>query len=121
MHSQLALPARPTQRGNAIEETALASNPAWQTLAACQPRQIDGATYSQLVAGLAAGEVLVARVVVSIQRRFHPQDKETACWINDGGTYNALIHGLGAGNREITGYYAITTGRLLSLLFAARA
>ncbi len=79
MHSQRILPARPTQHGNAIEETALANNPAWQTLAACRPRQIDGATYSQLIAGLAADEVLVARVVVSIQRHFYPQDKEIAC------------------------------------------
>jgi hypothetical protein len=120
MHSQGMLPARPTQRGNAIEETALANNPAWQALAACRPRQIEGATYSQLVADLAAGEVLVARVVVSIQRHFHPQDKAIACWINDGGAYNALLHGQEAGNREITGYYAVTTDRLLSLLFAPR-
>jgi hypothetical protein len=121
MHSPPTLPARPTQRGNAIEETALANNLAWQTLAACRPRQIDGATYSQLGAALGAGEGLVARMVVSIQRHFHPQDKEIACWINDGGTYNALIHGLGTGNRDITGYYAVTTDRLLSLLFVARA
>jgi hypothetical protein len=37
-----------------------------------------------------------------------------------GDSYNALIHGMGAGNREITGYYAVTTDRLLSLLFAER-
>jgi hypothetical protein len=38
----------------------------------------------------------------------------------NGDSYNALIHGLEAGNREITGYYAVTTDRLLSLLFAER-
>jgi hypothetical protein len=121
MQSKFVLPAQEIQRRNANEETALADSPAWQTLATCRPRQLDRVTYSELVAELTADEVLIARVVVSIQRRFHPQEKEIAWWINDAGTYNALIHGIGTGNREITGYYAVTIDRLLSLLFAARA
>jgi hypothetical protein len=120
MQSQFVFPARQTQRGNAIEETALEGNPAWQALAACRPRQLNGATYSQMCAGVMAGEVLVARVVVYIQGRFHPQQKEIAHWVANSDSYNALIHGTGAGNREIIGYYAVTTDRLLSLLFAER-
>jgi hypothetical protein len=71
-----------------------------------------------MVTGVMSGEVLVARVLVYIQGRFHPQQKEIACWIANSDSYNALIHGTGTGNREITGYYAISTDRLLSLLFA---
>lgn len=120
MHSQFVFPARQTQRGNAIEASTMEGNPAWQALAACRPRQLNGATYSQMVAEVMPGEVLVARVLGYIQGRFHPQQKEIACWIANGESYNSLIHGTGAGNREIIGYYAVTTDRLLSLLFAER-
>jgi len=104
MWSQFVVPARPVRRDNAVEDPALAGNPAWHALAACRPRQLDGATYSQLVAGVVAGEVLVARVAVYSQGQFHPRQKEIACWVANGDRYNALIHGTGAGNREITGY-----------------
>ena len=120
MQSQSVFPARPTQRGDAIEAGAAEGNPAWHALAACRPRQLNRATYSQMVEGVMTGEVLVARVVVYIEGLFHPQQKEIACWIANGDSYNALIHGTGAGNREISGYYAVTTERLLSLLFAER-
>jgi hypothetical protein len=118
MQSQFEFPAGQIQRSNGIDATAMESNPAWHALAACRPRPLNGATYSQMVAGVMVGEVLVARVVVYIHGRFHPRQKEIACWIANGNSYNALIHGSGAGNREIAGYYAIPTDRLLSLLFA---
>jgi hypothetical protein len=62
--------------------------------------------------------VLVARVVVYIQGRFHMREKEIGCWLANGDAYNALIHCSGAGNREITEYYAVSTDQLLGLLFA---
>jgi hypothetical protein len=69
------------------------------------------------VAGLQAGEVLVARVAVYVAGMMYPQQKEIAYWITNCDSYTALIHGTDARNREIMGYYAIRTEQLLSLLF----
>jgi len=114
MHSPFAQPARPAQRHSA--SAAWERNPAWGNLADLRLRPIEAATYSSLVARLAPDEALIARVAVLVPGRFYPQEREVACWVSDSGKYNDLIHG-GARDQQVTGYYAVSKDRLLSLLF----
>jgi hypothetical protein len=116
MHSQV-IPAPAGRWEPLIDDTGLAGNPAWRSIEALAPRPLQAATYSQLVAGLAAGEVLIARVVVIVHGRIALREKAIACWVATGATYTALLHGRKAANWAVTGYYAVSNERLLSLLF----
>ena len=64
--SEHAVFNRQARRPTSNIETTLEGNPTWSHVEALQLRQINTATYSQLLASLADDEVLIARVGVSL-------------------------------------------------------